>query len=208
MSQETLFALVSFAFVSSITPGPNNLMLMASGTNFGFARTIPHMVGVSIGFTLMIVLLGLGVWQAFRLIPYADLALKAVSAVYLVYLAWKVANSAPPVMSGEEPAHGARPFTFMQAALFQWVNPKAWTMGLIAIGAYLSPQNPSASLTIIALAFCLVNLPCIMSWAMMGAQLRRLLRSPLRLRIFNVTAALLLVASLWPILTSTLGEAH
>lgn len=205
MSQDILLALVAFAFVSSITPGPNNLMLMASGTNFGFVRTLPHMIGVGLGFTGMIFLLGLGVVQVFNAIPGSLLALKVGSAVYLLYLAWKIANAAPPADANDASAEG-RPLTFLQAVLFQWVNPKAWTMALTAIGAYTIPENPLVSLLIVTAVFGAINLPCVSSWTALGTQLRRLLNNPLRLRIFNYTAAILLVLSLYPILTSTIGE--
>ena len=132
---ETLLALVAFAFVSSITPGPNNLMLMASGTNFGFARTVPHMLGVGIGFMLMVLLVGAGLGGVFELVPGAMLVLKVASTIYLLYLAWRIATAAPLRTADGE--GGARPFTFLQAAAFQWVNPKAWTMALTAAAVYL-----------------------------------------------------------------------
>jgi threonine/homoserine/homoserine lactone efflux protein len=197
MSTEILLALTAFAFVSSITPGPNNLMLMASGTNFGFVRTIPHMLGVALGFMLMIILIGAGLAQIFELFPIAHTILKVVSVVYLLWLAWKIATSPPP-KSGVTDIK-ARPFTFIQAALFQWVNPKAWTMALTAVTAYTIPSQPIVSLLLIAGIFGLVNLPSVSSWALMGVQLRRFLDDPLKLRIFNVTAAIILVATLYPI---------
>jgi len=197
MPTEILLALTAFAFVSSITPGPNNLMLMASGANFGFVRTIPHMLGVAIGFTLMIVLVGAGLAQIFELFPIAHTILKVVSVVYLLWLAWKIAISKPP--DAEKVKAGARPFSFIQAALFQWVNPKAWTMALTAVTAYTIPSQPILSLLLIAGIFGLVNLPSVSSWALMGVQLRRFLDDPLKLRIFNVTAALILAATLYPI---------
>ena len=197
MPTEILLALTAFAFVSSITPGPNNLMLMASGANFGFVRTIPHMLGVAIGFTLMIVLVGAGLAQIFELFPIARTILKVVSVVYLLWLAWKIAISKPP--DAEKVKAGARPFSFIQAALFQWVNPKAWTMALPAVTAYTIPSQPILSLLLIAGIFGLVNLPSVSSWALMGVQLRRFLDDPLKLRIFNVTAAVILAATLYPI---------
>jgi threonine/homoserine/homoserine lactone efflux protein len=198
MSQEMILALTGFAFVSSITPGPNNLMLMTSGANFGFARTIPHLLGVSIGFTAMIVLVGAGLAQLFATL---HLVLKVVSAVYLVYLAWKIATAPPPDAEG---VSRARPMTFVQAALFQWVNPKAWTMALTAVTVY-APSGADAqaawwALAIIALVFGAVNLPSVSAWTMMGVQLKRVLTAPVALRAFNVTMGVLLVASLYPVL--------
>tara|TARA_R110000803_G_scaffold112327_1_gene180688 strand:- start:1879 stop:2502 length:624 start_codon:yes stop_codon:yes gene_type:complete len=206
MPVELILALAAFAFVASITPGPNNLMLMASGTNFGLRRTLPHMLGVNIGFVLMMVLVGLGLAQVFETYPVTYVALKAISAIYLVYLAWKIASSAPPPATSVAEAAG-KPFTFLQAAAFQWVNPKAWAMVLTAMSAYTLPDRPLLSLAIICLVFGLINLPSIFTWAVMGTQVRRFLTNPVRLRAFNIAAALLLVATLWPILTSSrLGE--
>lgn len=118
--------LALFALVSSITPGPNNIMLASSGLTFGFRRTIPHMLGVNLGFTLMLVLVGLGLGTMFQQLPWLYTVLKYAGAMYLLYLAWKIAMSGPL----ESGAQRGRPFTFMQAALFQWVNPKAWVMAV------------------------------------------------------------------------------
>lgn len=192
-----IFALVMFAFVSSITPGPNNLMLLASGTRFGFRRTVPHMLGVAIGFALMIALVGLGLARLFSLYPAAHVVLKIVSIVYLLYFAWKIANAPPPPVDAAD--DGARPMTFLQAAAFQWVNPKAWTMALTALSAYLPPTDPWLGLVIVSLVFGAVNLPSVSIWAAMGTQLRRFLHEPAKLRLFNRTAAVLLIASLYPV---------
>jgi threonine/homoserine/homoserine lactone efflux protein len=197
LTAELLTALMAFAFVSSITPGPNNLMLMASGTNFGFVRTIPHMLGVSIGFTLMIVLVGAGLAKVFEIYPLAHTILKYASCAYLVWLAWKIATAAPPGAKGAEAR--SEPMTFIQAALFQWVNPKAWTMALTAVSAYTLPADPIVSLLVVAAVFGAINLPLVGSWTLLGMQLRRLLNDPVRLRVFNVTMALILVATLYPI---------
>lgn len=198
MTTEILLALCAFAFVSSVTPGPNNLMLMASGTNFGFTRTIPHMLGVSIGFTLMIVLVGAGLAKIFEMYPAAHDVLKIVSVAYLLWLAWKIATAKPPAANTAE--NGAKPMTFLAAALFQWVNPKAWTMALTAVTAYTLPAQPWTSLFIVALVFGLINLPTVSSWTLMGVQMRRFLNDPVKLRVFNGTAAVLLVASLYPVI--------
>lgn len=197
MTLELILALSAFAFVSSITPGPNNLMLMASGANFGFTRTLPHMLGVGIGFTLMIVLVGAGLAQIFKAFPMAHTVLKAVSVVYLLWLAWKIATAPAPKAAAQ--GDGARPFTFLQAALFQWVNPKAWTMALTAVTAYSVPSLPVTSLLVVAGVFGLINLPSVSSWALLGVQMRRYLDDPVKLKIFNIIAATLLVASLYPI---------
>jgi threonine/homoserine/homoserine lactone efflux protein len=192
MNQTTLLALSAFALVSSITPGPNNMMLMASGANFGLRRTIPHALGVGIGFTLMIILVGLGLMGLFDLLPVLNTVLKVVSVVYLLWLAWKIANAAAP-----DTASGARgkPMTFVQAMLFQWVNPKAWSMALTAIALYAPDRNLGAVL-LVAAVFGLINLPSTSLWAVMGQVLRGWLSSPARLRAFHWTMAALLVGSL------------
>ena len=200
MSSQLLFALIAFAFVSSVTPGPNNLMLMTSGINFGFTRTIPHMLGVGIGFTLMIVLVGAGIIQILDAIPGAQMAIRTASILYLLYMAWTIATAKPAVKEiTETDVRSARPFTFTQAALFQWVNPKAWTMALTAVSAYTPKAQPAIGLLVVALVFGAINLPCVSAWAVMGVKLRGLLSDPGKLRIFNVTAALILVATLYPI---------
>lgn len=196
MPADLLVALIVFAFVSSITPGPNNLMLMASGVNFGFRRTVPHMLGIGIGFTVMVGLVGVGLAGLFTGWPPARTVLQVLSVAYLLWLAWRIANAAPP-----EPGAAAagRPLTFLQGAAFQWVNPKAWTMALGAVALYAPGQEPAAVLWV-AGVFGLVFLPCVTSWAVLGLGLRRFLADPGRLRVFNRAMAILLVASLWPVL--------
>ena len=195
MSYDLLLALTLFAFVSSITPGPNNLMLMASGANFGFRRTLPHMLGVVIGFTLMIVLVGVGLVQVFDIYPISHQILKVVSVIYLLWLAWKIANAAP--LEGDVQSEGT-PITFIQAALFQWVNPKAWTMALTAISAY-TPDQTLYYVSLVALVFGIVNLPSVSVWTVLGEQMARFLTSAARLRAFNWAMAGLLILSLYPV---------
>jgi threonine/homoserine/homoserine lactone efflux protein len=197
MPIDLLAALTAFAFVSSITPGPNNLMLLASGVNFGFSRSLPHMFGVGFGFIFMIVAVGLGVGQVFVAVPQLYLVLKVVSVAYMLWLAWKIARSGPVAKSGEA---GAQPMTFSAAALFQWVNPKAWAMALTGVTAYTMPANFLFSLLVMALIFGLVNIPCIACWTGFGVALRTMLQDPARVQVFNVAMALLLVASLYPVL--------
>ncbi|KAA0917562.1 LysE family translocator [Aquicoccus porphyridii] len=196
MSQAMLSALVLFALVSSITPGPNNLMLMASGANFGFRRSIPHMLGIGVGFVVMVFLVGAGLIRLFDAFPVSYTLLKIGSVGYLLWLAWKIANAAPPE-GGADP--GGRPFSFLQAALFQWVNPKAWTMALTAITLY-APDRSMAAIALVAVIFGAVNLPSVSTWTVMGQQMRRILTNPARLRAFNWVMALLLVATLYPVL--------
>jgi threonine/homoserine/homoserine lactone efflux protein len=196
MTPEQFVALISFAFVTSVTPGPNNMMLIASGANFGFWRTVPHMLGISIGHMAMTLIVGLGLAGLVQQEPRILIVLKWVSVAYLLWLAWKLAHAAAP---GEAKASGT-PMTFLGAALFQWVNPKAWTMSLGAVTAYATNPTP-LTVALIALTFGTVNLPSVSVWTLAGQQLRRFLTSPGRLIAFNWTMAALLVASLWPVLT-------
>ncbi len=195
MSYELITALTLFAFVSSITPGPNNLMLMASGANFGFRRSVPHMFGVTLGFILMIILVGVGLVQVFEAYPLSNTVLKVVSIAYLLYLATKIATAAP-LEKGET---AGTPMTLLQAALFQWVNPKAWTMAVTAVTVY-TPDHTLTSIAVVALVFGTLNLPSIGSWTFLGQQMARILTNSRRMVLFNWTMALLLVASLYPVL--------
>ncbi|MEO0766035.1 MAG: LysE family translocator [Pseudomonadota bacterium] len=195
MTLDLVPALAAFAFVSSITPGPNNLMLMASGANFGFRRTVPHMLGIGIGFSLMVLLVGAGLVQVFDAYPISHQVLKVGSVLYLLYLAWKIANAAP-ARKGEDTG---RPMTFLQAAAFQWVNPKAWSMALTAVTVY-TPDNTLAAIVLVAVVFGAINLPSVSTWTIVGQQMARFLTNKTRLRAFNWTMAALLVASLYPVL--------
>ena len=195
MTLDSFLALAAFALVSSITPGPNNLMLMASGANFGFRRTVPHMLGIGLGFGIMIVLIGLGLVRIFDAFPVTHLILTGVGVAYLLWLAWKIAHAASP----DAARAGARPFTFLQAALFQWVNPKAWQMGLTAITLY-APDRSVAAILWVGLVFVVINIPSVSTWTVMGQQMGRILSSPARLRAFNWSMAALLGASLIPVL--------
>jgi len=191
----TLVALGGFAFVTSITPGPNNLMLLASGTNFGWRRSLPHLLGISFGFGVMLALVGLGLGEVFARFPALHDGLKWASLAYLLYLAFKVATAAPPT-AGE--ANGERrPMSFSAAALFQVVNPKAWAMALTAVTAY-----GGLGIAAVTAVFVLVNLPCCGSWALLGEQMRRWLHRPRALKAFNWGAAALMVVSVLPLLRS------
>ncbi len=205
MKAELFAALATFAFVTSITPGPNNLMLMTSGINFGISRTVPHMLGVALGFTLMIVLIGLGIMQIIEAVPGSMLFITIASGLYLLYMAWKIATTNTSPAENGDAATASKPFTFLQAALFQWVNPKAWTMALTAISAYAPKSQGWVGVLIVAGVFGVINLPSTGAWAVMGAKMRRFLSDPVRLRTFNIVAALLLVASLYPMVAGLIA---
>ena len=197
MTASLLWALVIFCFVSSITPGPNNLMLMTSGVNFGVRRTLPHMFGIAFGFTLMVVLVGLGLAGLFARVPSLLVAMKWVGAAYMVYLAAKLAMAAPLKPGGTV----GDPMTFLQAAAFQWINPKAWIMALTGVATYTDPGDYTRTVLVVALVFGIVNLPCIACWALFGTALRHALQRPGVLRAFNWTMGALLIASLYPVFT-------
>ncbi|WP_287932004.1 LysE family translocator [Achromobacter sp.] len=194
-SLSLLGPLALFALVSSITPGPNNVMLAASGLNFGFRRSMPHLLGVNLGFTLMIFLVGVGLGSVFQQVPQLYTVLKYVGAAYLLYLAWKIANSG----GREDGAVSGKPMTFLQAAAFQWVNPKAWVMAVGVIATYTPQAGFFANLVIATVVCGIVNLPSIGIWVTFGTALRRVLHKPWAIRAFNISMALLLVASLYPV---------
>jgi threonine/homoserine/homoserine lactone efflux protein len=195
MDANLIIGLISFAFVTSITPGPNNLMLMASGANFGFRRSLWHMLGINLGFASLVAVTGFGLGSLIAAVPAAKTALKIAATLYMLWLAWKIAHAAAPA----EGRVASRPMTILQAAAFQWVNPKAWAMALGAVSAYSGAGDLIAVLRVVAV-FSFVNMPCIATWVLMGEGLRHILTNPNRLQVFNWTMATLLVLSLWPVL--------
>jgi len=196
---DLLPAFALFALVSSITPGPNNTMLLASGVNFGFLRTIPHALGISLGFMLLVLAVGLGLGEIFTAVPWTYTALRWIGAAYLLYLAWCIATSGSVSEAGGQ---DSTPMTFLGAAAFQWVNPKAWVMAVGAITTYVPAQGYVYNVMVIAAVFALVNLPSVCVWAGFGSVLRNVLRVPRWLRLFNWSMAALLVLSLYPLLQS------
>ena len=198
MSYDLLLALSVYAFVTSITPGPSNLMLLASGANFGFARTIPQIFGITIGFTLLLLGVGLGLGALLVAVPALHLGLKLGGGAYLLYLAWRIGTSRAPLQQSEA---ASRPLNFLESAAFQWINPKAWVVAMTAIAVYTSPEAPLWSVVLICVAFAVVNLSSVSVWAGFGVALRGFLSDPSRLKRFNVAMGLLLVATLWPLLT-------
>ena len=203
---QLLGALGLFAFASSITPGPNNAMLMASGANYGFVRTLPHLAGVVLGFVVLLLAVGFGLGGLFAAVPLAHGVLKAVGAVYLAWLAWKIATAKGMGEAGVV----SRPFSFLQAAGFQWVNPKAWTMAVGVAAAYVPREGGGLDMLIAGLLVFAISIPCAAAWAGSGVALRRVLERPRALRLFNWTMAALLLASLIPILAEfarALGKA-
>ncbi|OCJ05196.1 lysine transporter LysE [Rhizobium sp. AC44/96] len=196
MPLDTFLALFLFAFTTSITPGPNNMMLFASGVNFGFRRTIPHMLGIGAGFFSLLLGVGLGLGALLHTVPVLYTVLKFAGGAYLAWVAWKIATS----RSLSEGKSAAQPMSFLSAAAFQWVNPKAWVMAVTAMATYTIPNIYFASVLMVGAAFALVNVPSVSTWAGFGSALREWLSDPVRLKWFNITMAVLLVLSLWPML--------
>ena len=207
MNSDVLIAASLFSFVSSITPGPNNMMMLASGVNFGFRRSVPHWLGICGGFTFMLCAVGLGLHTLLSDHPALYDLLRYAGSAYLIWMAWRLATAtaAPAASSSQEddsPDNTARPLGVLAAAAFQWVNPKAWVMAVTAMSAYLPAQAQPMDVLALALLFGVINLPCVACWAGGGAALRRFLQDPLRLRIFNISMALALLASLYPMLVT------
>jgi threonine/homoserine/homoserine lactone efflux protein len=201
MLLDALPAAALFALATSITPGPNNTMLLASGVNFGLKRTVPHVLGISAGVALLMLAVGLGLAQAFERFPWLYTVLETASVVYLLYLAWKIGTSSTVQMREGE----RRPMRFYEAFAFQWINPKAWMMVLTAASTIHLHTSLSLNAALMACVFVVIGLPCILAWAAFGMSLRRFLARPRVLRAFNVTMAVLLVASLYPIVAHFLG---
>jgi threonine/homoserine/homoserine lactone efflux protein len=206
MSYDTLFAAlpagILFALVTTITPGPNNAMLLASGVNFGFRRTLPHVFGISAGVVLLMVSVGFGLGEAFNRVPALYTVLEVASVAYLLYLAWKIGTSGEmTVREGNR-----RPMRFHEAIAFQWVNPKAWMMVLTAATTIHLSSSFGINALLMAGVFYLVGLPCILLWAAFGTAMRRVLSKRVWLRTFNIVMALLLIATLYPAVMHLLGH--
>lgn len=193
---ELLIALAGFCVVTLFTPGPNNIMLMTSGLNFGVRRTVPHMTGVAMGFALMVLGVGFGLGALFEAWPVLYPVLKYAGASYLLFLAWKIAT-AGPVKTGKETR--GTPMTFLQAAAFQWVNPKAWVMAVGATSAYAAVATFPFNILIMSGLFGVLGFASGGTWVGFGFGLQRIINNPGQVRLFNWIMAILLVASLYPI---------
>jgi threonine/homoserine/homoserine lactone efflux protein len=195
MPIDMFLGLLAFAAAMAFTPGPNNIMVTASGVNFGFTRTIPHILGITFGFFVLVTVCAAGLGAAFAAYPPLQIVLKVAGALYLLWLAWKIATSAP---AAGEPDDVAQPVTFWQAALFQWLNPKALVAALSGIALYVRPAHWLTDFTLLQIVYTIVTVLAVVTWTGFGVALRRVLSDPKRARIFNITMALLLVASIVP----------
>lgn len=190
-------SLLQFAFVAAFTPGPNNIMIMASGLNFGWRASMPHYFGICLGFPSMFLAVGFGLGYLFDRFESLHELVQVVGIFYLLYLAWKIAIAAPADLDGKQ---ASKPLSFFQAALFQWVNPKAWIMGASAIAAYTTVgADNNLQIILIGFVFFLMAIPSAAVWMTFGAGLKRVLSNARHQRAFNVLMALLLAASVAPI---------
>lgn len=187
-------ALFLFALVASATPGPNNMMVLASGVNFGYRRTIPHMLGIAVGFFVLMLCVGAGLGAVLTAYPAVHTALKVVGGLYLLYLAWRIATAG--ALGGAETR--AEPMSFFAAAMFQWVNPKGWMMGMSAMAIYTDPNDPVMSVLIISGVFGLITIPSVSVWTGCGTALRGFLSDDRRRRIFNIVMGVLLALCIVP----------
>jgi threonine/homoserine/homoserine lactone efflux protein len=195
ISRELFLAFVLFAAVMFFTPGPNNIMVMSSGLTYGFRRTLPHILGVVVGFAFMVGAVGLGFGTVFIAFPVLQIILKYIGAAYLIYLAVMIAMAGPP-----EPGEASRgPLTFWQGAMFQWVNVKGWVAIIGTITAYAGIANFPLNIVLQVLIFLAMGAASITAWTLFGSALRPVLTSPRAVRVFNIAMALLLLASLYPV---------
>lgn len=191
---EKILPFILFAIVGSITPGPNNMISTASGATFGFVRTLPQMLGVSVGFPLMLIALGLGLGEVFRLAPWLHQALRFAGAAFLLYLAWRIASAA-----GVERAEAKRPLTFIEAAAFQWLNPKAWTLAFGVLAAFTTPGLSFAGIlteiSVFAVLFGIAAFLALVIWCLFGVMIARMLADERKRKIFQISLAALLALS-------------
>jgi threonine/homoserine/homoserine lactone efflux protein len=199
-SSSLFLAFLMFAFVSSITPGPNNTMLLISGVNFGFRRTIPHMLGVTIGFAILVIVSGMGLAALFVKWPILETALRYTCALYLLYLAWQILRSSQMNTQSE----AKKPISFWQAVIFQWVNPKAWVMALVGVTTYVPVDHFFINISVL-IGFYIIFVSTSGSvWILFGNWIQKFLHHPNYLRRFNLVMAILLVLSLFPLLQKSL----
>lgn len=197
MTLELFIGLFTFSAIAAFTPGPNNALLMASGMNHGFRRTWPMMLGVTVGFPTMIGLIGLGLGRIFDVYPTLYTVLKFAGAGYMLFLAFKIATASPA--SGSS-AQGSKPLSFLQMCLFQWVNPKGWVMAVTALSSYTLASNYHVGVAVVVGVFMFMGLTSALTWASFGAVLKSVMGDPRYFRVINISLAVLLVASLVPML--------
>lgn len=193
---ELFLAVLFFAFSTTITPGPNNVMIMSSGMNYGVKASVPHWLGICLGFPLMVLLVGLGFGVVFERYPHLHQLIKVLGVAYLIWLAWQIASAQPKSIEQGK----SKPFSFIQAALFQWINGKAWVMASSAVAAFTVVGGVYwIDVSVITLAFLLMAFPCVGLWLVFGAALRTLLTKAIFQRIFNISMGIILLLSIVPV---------
>lgn len=191
-----ILSITSFGLASTMTPGPNNIMLLSSGLTFGYKRTIPHALGINFGFPVMVICVGLGVGELFEIFPFIYTTLKVVGISYLIWMAWHIANTKGSLNTENKKD---KPFTFLQAALFQWINPKAWMMAITSTAAFITDhQVASVQVMIISCIYFFCAIFSTNSWALGGVMLRRFIQNERLIQIFNIAMAILIVGSIIP----------
>ncbi len=203
MPFDALIALLGIQLAAAWTPGPNNMMLAASGVNYGLRATAPHILGVAIGFGFMIFSIGLGLGEVFSRYPVLHTVLRWGGAAMLVWVAWKIAIAKRPGEAGAD----TKPFTFVQAAAFQWINPKAWIMCISISAQFMDPARPVLTAAIIGVVSMLGGITSASGWAWFGVVLQRWLNTPVRLKAFNWTMAGVILLGVMVVLVSGFGEA-
>jgi threonine/homoserine/homoserine lactone efflux protein len=199
MTLDQFIALQLFSAIAAYTPGPNNTLLMASGVNFGFRRSLPLILGVGFGFPFMIGLVGLGLGRVFDAYPLLYTMLKYTGAAYMLYLAWKIATSQP---SQSNQSSDAKPLSFLNMVMFQWVNPKGWIMTMTALSAYTSVTNYNVGVAIVVATFVFMGLTSATTWVLFGTGLKQIMSDARYFRMINIAMALMLVGSLVPMLAA------
>lgn len=199
---EYYLSLITFTFVTGITPGPNNMMLVASGLNHGIRKSMPHYLGICIGFPIMVAAVGFGLDALFEKYPSIYIYIKVSGITYLLYLAWKIANAGNSSASSKV----RQPLTFTQAAAFQWLNPKAWVVAVGVLAAFTSPETVTQRFAAIILIFFAMSFICMAIWLKLGQGLQQFLRSGKRIHYFNITMAVLLALSVLPMMFTGFGD--
>ena len=205
MTPEQWWGAALFMLVSSITPGPNNTMLMASGVHFGYRRTLAHLMGVQLGFGFMLIAVGLGLHAVLSQFPAFYDVVRCAGGAYMVWMAWSLASARPHVQEHaameQSSPNEPQPLGFWGAVLFQWVNPQAWVMAVTLMSAYVPPGAGLLQIAPLGLMFAVLGFPCSSVWVGFGSALRSYLQDAFRMRVFNCSMAAALLASLYPMLT-------
>jgi len=200
---DLFLSVLLFAASTTVTPGPNNVMIMTSGLNHGIRKSLPHLLGISIGFPIMLLLIGIGAGTLFEAIPIIHEIIKITGVLYLIYLSWLIATSPTSAMEGK----ASNPLSFFQAVLFQWVNPKAWVVAIGAVSAYTSLSSHFyKEVMMIAIIFFFVAIPSLSTWLFFGVGLKRILKQPFYQKAFNILMALLLVGSIIPVINELISR--